>query len=153
MALFIERSTVGMCIQCSATHYLESQTAQLLTSCLFQLKFPRSFLYYAENFCYYAGIMLYAFQPLLCLKLCWHNRLKPKDHSQLVYMYMYKSLVSHYQRILNWYITCNHHLHLQQQLCHIEFYLYVHKIWITINFYYQTSYMQCNGCLAICKYV
>ena len=21
--------------------------------------------------------MLYAFQPLLCLKLCWHNRLKP----------------------------------------------------------------------------
>ena len=31
MALFIERSTVGMCIQCSATHYLESQTAQLLT--------------------------------------------------------------------------------------------------------------------------
>ena len=36
-----------------------------------------SLLYCAENFSYYAGIMLYAFQPLLCLKLCWHNRLKP----------------------------------------------------------------------------
>ena len=23
--------------------------------------------------------MLYAFQPLLCLKLCWHNRLKPSN--------------------------------------------------------------------------
>ena len=42
-----------------------------------QLKFPRSFLYYAGNFSYYAGIILYAFQPLLCLKLCQHNWLKP----------------------------------------------------------------------------
>ena len=31
---------------------------------------------YAGNFPYYAGIMLYAFQPVLCLKLCWHNRLR-----------------------------------------------------------------------------
>ena len=38
---------------------------------------PTSFLYYAGNFSYYAGIMLYAFDPLLCLKLYQHNRLKP----------------------------------------------------------------------------
>ena len=35
------------------------------------------YLYYAGNFSYYAGIMLYAFQPLLCLKLCRHNRRRP----------------------------------------------------------------------------
>ena len=28
------------------------------------------------NFAYSAGIMLNAFALLLCLKLCWHNRLK-----------------------------------------------------------------------------
>ena len=26
--------------------------------------------------------MLYAFQPLLCLKLCWHNRLKPNPEEK-----------------------------------------------------------------------
>ena len=36
--------------------------------------------FHAGNFSYYAGIMLHAFQPLLCLKLCWHNRLKPTTH-------------------------------------------------------------------------
>ena len=34
--------------------------------------------------------MLYAFQPLLCLKLCWHNRLKPKPWT-LSYCFHYKS--------------------------------------------------------------
>ena len=29
-------------------------------------------------FAYYAGIMLNAFIILLCSKLCWHNRLKPR---------------------------------------------------------------------------
>ena len=43
----------------------------------FQLKFPRSFLYYAEISPYYADIMLYAFQPLLCP----HNRFKPNSSS------------------------------------------------------------------------
>ena len=33
--LFVERSTVGLCIHCLATHYLEFQTGQPLTSCLF----------------------------------------------------------------------------------------------------------------------
>ena len=28
--------------------------------------------------------MLYAFQPLLCLKLCWHNRLKPKPEPNML---------------------------------------------------------------------
>ena len=44
-------------------------------------KFP----FYARNFSYYAGIMLYAFQPLLCLKLCRHNQHKPNldiSHNQ-----------------------------------------------------------------------
>ena len=42
-----------------------------------QLKYPRSFLHYAGNFSDYSDIMFYAFQPLLCLKLCQHNWLKP----------------------------------------------------------------------------
>ena len=37
--------------------------------------------HYARNFLNYAGIILYAFQPLLCQKLCWHNRLKPNYNS------------------------------------------------------------------------
>ena len=32
---------------------------------------------------YYADIMLYAFQPLLCLKLCRHNRLKPNSENKV----------------------------------------------------------------------
>ena len=68
---------LDLCIQCLATRYLEFQTGELLISCLLQLKSPRSFLYYAGNFSYYAGIMLYAFQPLLCLELCQHNQLQP----------------------------------------------------------------------------
>ena len=59
---------LGLCIQFLATSHLEFQTGQPLISCLLQLKFPRSFLYYIGNFSYYAGIMLSAFQPLLCLK-------------------------------------------------------------------------------------
>ena len=32
---------------------------------------------YAGNFPYYVGVMLYAFQLLLCLKLCRHNQHRP----------------------------------------------------------------------------
>ena len=60
---------LGLCIQCLATHYLKFQIDQPLTLCLLWMKFPRSFLYYAGNFCYYTGIILYAFQPVLCLKI------------------------------------------------------------------------------------
>ena len=74
---------LGLCLQCLATHYLEFQTSQPLTLYLLQLKFPISFLHYAGFFSYYAGIMLYAFYPLLCLKLCWHNRRKPISHPKL----------------------------------------------------------------------
>ena len=31
-----------------------------------------------KYFSYYAGIILNAFTTLLCSKLCWHNRLKPR---------------------------------------------------------------------------
>ena len=31
----------------------------------------------------YAGIMLYAFQPLLCLKLCRHNRRRPNIRTSI----------------------------------------------------------------------
>ena len=33
--------------------------------------------------------MLYAFQPLLCLKLCWHNRLKPNTDTMHAASYRY----------------------------------------------------------------
>ena len=42
------------------------------------------FFYYVGNFSYYAGIMLYTFQPLLCLKLCWYNQLKPSHTTGLI---------------------------------------------------------------------
>ena len=32
---------------------------------------------FIANITYYASIMLNAFSDLLCLKLCWHNRLVP----------------------------------------------------------------------------
>ena len=56
---------------------LEFQIGQPLIDFMFVLveissKFP--LLYYVLEI---SPIMLHAFQPLLCLKLCWHNRLKP----------------------------------------------------------------------------
>ena len=46
------------------------------------VEIPTSFLYYAGNFFYDAGIMLYTFQPLLCLKLCRRNWFKPSGHRE-----------------------------------------------------------------------
>ena len=79
ITLLIARS--DLCIHCLATCYLEFQIGQPLTSCFFSWTCPRSFLYYAGNFSYYAGVMLYTFQPLLFLKLCRHNWLKPNTHT------------------------------------------------------------------------
>ena len=46
--------------------------------CLFfYLEYINHLLQFVENISYYAGIMLNAFNDLLCLKLCWHNRLVP----------------------------------------------------------------------------
>ena len=67
-------SVGNMIIRCVylAIHY---QTGQPLNLCL--LYIAEIYPYYAGNFSYYVSIMLYAFQPLLYLKLCWHNQRRP----------------------------------------------------------------------------
>ena len=47
---------------------------------LMKYAFYTYFAHYADNFTYYAGIMLNAFAILLYSKLCWHIRLKPNSH-------------------------------------------------------------------------
>ena len=43
-----------------------------------KLAYAKSFAYYAEKFPYHPGIMLYAFQPLLCLSVMTrHNGHRP----------------------------------------------------------------------------
>ena len=76
-----------------ATCYLEFQTSQLFA---FWLKYAGSSIpYYAGKFPYYAGIMLYAFQPLLCLKLCWHNRHRPSASGKYTYKTDHKNTASY----------------------------------------------------------
>ena len=49
-----------------------------------------NFPYYAGNFPYYAGIMLYASQPLLCLKSCQHNQQRPNRRMHAVMQWFLK---------------------------------------------------------------
>ena len=52
---------------------------QCLISCFLLLKYPGIFPIQ------YAGIMLYAFQPLLCLTLSRHNQCKPTSKHLITY--------------------------------------------------------------------
>ena len=45
-----------------------------------QLEYIKHLLLFFTNISHYTGIMLNAFSDLLCLKLCWHNRLVPSDN-------------------------------------------------------------------------
>ena len=51
-------------------------------------------------------IMLYAFQPLLCLKLCWHNRLKPTSSKASV-LYKIDNLVWKWIQGAIWLTECS----------------------------------------------
>ena len=50
-----------------------------------QLEYINHLLRFFTNLSYYAGIMLNAFSDLLCLKLCWHNRLVPSHNYYIMY--------------------------------------------------------------------
>ena len=60
-------------------------------------KYLGSFSSYAENCPYwYTGIMFFAFQPLLCLKLCQHSRCKPTYRCKFDQFYTNNIFVNHY---------------------------------------------------------
>ena len=52
-------------------------SANTLYTMIVQLEDINHLLQFFKNISYYAGIMLNAFNDLLCSKLCWHNRLVP----------------------------------------------------------------------------
>ena len=57
----------------------------------------------------YAGIMLYAFQPLLCQKLCCHNCLKPSRHAWFLKVAIKWLLVPHKMKPYNKSLNFNAH--------------------------------------------
>ena len=109
------------------THHLKFQTGQPLTSSLLYLKYLRSFLYYAENCPYYTGIMFFALQPLLCLKLCQHSRCKPTYRCKFDQFYTNNIFVNYYIRYMYYITHCN--LQGQVKLVH----LFVIKTWYNSN--------------------
>ena len=66
----------------------------------------RVYQLFVQNISYYAGIMLNAFNHLLCSKLCWHNRLVPTSpflhDGCFCFAYIrYSSFLSGHSRALN----------------------------------------------------
>ena len=59
-------------------HCMFSQTMTV------QLEYINHLLQFFNNISYCAGIMLNAFNHLLCSKLCWHNRLVPTSQCNLL---------------------------------------------------------------------